>query len=48
MKHSIRTKFTLGMIFLFIIILVLSFSSGYFLNNFQIKQVQYLRKTIFR
>lgn len=33
MKHSIRTRFTLGMIFLFIIILVLSVFSGYYLNK---------------
>ena len=33
MKHSIRTRFTLGMIFIFIIILVLSVFSGYYLNK---------------
>jgi methyl-accepting chemotaxis protein len=33
MKLSIRTKFTLGMIFLFLIILVLSVFSGYYLNK---------------
>lgn len=33
MKHSIRTRFTLGMIFLFMIILVLSVFSGYYLNK---------------
>jgi two-component system, NtrC family, sensor histidine kinase KinB len=33
MKRSIRTKFTLGMIFLFLIILVLSVFSGYFMNK---------------
>jgi len=33
MKHSIRTRFTLGMIFLFLIILVLSVFSGYYLNK---------------
>jgi NtrC-family two-component system sensor histidine kinase KinB len=33
MKNSIRTRFTLGMIFLFLIILVLSVFSGYFLNK---------------
>jgi two-component system, NtrC family, sensor histidine kinase KinB len=32
MKMSIRTKFTLGMIFLFIIILVLSVFSGFYMN----------------
>jgi NtrC-family two-component system sensor histidine kinase KinB len=33
MKNSIRTRFTIGMIFLFIIILVLSVFSGYYLNK---------------
>ena len=33
MKNSIRTRFTLGMIFLFLIILILSVFSGYFLNK---------------
>ena len=33
MKQSIRIRFTLGMIFLFIIILVLSVFSGYFMNK---------------
>jgi NtrC-family two-component system sensor histidine kinase KinB len=33
MKHSIRTRFALGMIFLFLIILVLSVFSGYYLNR---------------
>lgn len=33
MKRSIRTRFTMGMIFLFIIILVLSIFSGYYLNR---------------
>ena len=33
MKQSIRTRFTLGMIFLFLIILVLSVFSGYYLNK---------------
>ena len=33
MKHSIRTRFTLGMIFLFLIILILSVFSGYYLNQ---------------
>jgi two-component system, NtrC family, sensor histidine kinase KinB len=33
MKNSIRTRFTLGMIFLFLIILVLSVFSGYYLNK---------------
>ena len=33
MKSSIRTRFTIGMIFLFIIILILSVFSGYYLNK---------------
>jgi two-component system, NtrC family, sensor histidine kinase KinB len=33
MKHSIRTRFTMGMIFLFVIIAVLSVFSGYYLNK---------------
>ncbi len=33
MKQSIRTRFTTGMIFLFMIILVLSVFSGYYLNK---------------
>jgi hypothetical protein len=33
MKHSIRTRFIAGMIFLFLIILVLSVFSGYLLNK---------------
>ena len=33
MRHSIRTRFTLGMIFLFIIISILSVFSGYYLNK---------------
>jgi two-component system, NtrC family, sensor histidine kinase KinB len=33
MKHSIRTRFTLGMIFLFLIILTLCVFSGYYLNK---------------
>jgi hypothetical protein len=33
MRRSIRTKFTLGMIFLFLIILILSVFSGYFMNK---------------
>jgi two-component system, NtrC family, sensor histidine kinase KinB len=33
MKHSLRTRFTLGMIFLFLIILTLSIFSGYYLNK---------------
>src|ERR1035437_927759 len=37
MKHSIRTRFTLGMIFLFLIISVLSVCSGYFINKLSTK-----------
>jgi NtrC-family two-component system sensor histidine kinase KinB len=33
MKHSLHTRFILGMIFLFLIILVLSVFSGYYLKN---------------
>jgi len=33
MKQSIRTRFTMGMIFLFLIILILSVFSGYYLNK---------------
>lgn len=33
MKKSIRTRFTMGLIFLFVIILVLSVFSGYYLNK---------------
>jgi hypothetical protein len=33
MRKSIRTRFTLGMIFLFVIILVLSVFSGYYMNK---------------
>lgn len=33
MKQSIRTRFTLGMIFIFLIILVLSVFSGFYLNK---------------
>ena len=44
MKTSIRTKFTLGMIFLFIIILVLSVFSGYFLNKLSTKTSAILKE----
>ncbi len=37
MKHSIRTRITWGMIFLFLIILVLSVFSGYYLNKLSSK-----------
>jgi len=44
MKHSIRTRFTLGMIFLFIIILVLSVFSGYFMNKLSNKTSAILKE----
>jgi len=44
MKHSIRTRFTLGMIFLFIIILVLSVFSGYFMNKLSTKTSAILKE----
>jgi methyl-accepting chemotaxis protein len=44
MKHSIRTRFTLGMIFLFIIILVLSVFSGYYLNRLSAKTSAILKE----
>src|SRR5665811_1782311 len=44
MKHSIRTRFTLGMIFLFIIILVLSVFSGYYLNKLSTKTSAILKE----
>lgn len=44
MKHSIRTRFTLGMIFLFIIILVLSVFSGYFMNKLSDKTSAILKE----
>jgi two-component system, NtrC family, sensor histidine kinase KinB len=44
MKHSIRTKFTLGMIFLFIIISVLSVFSGYYLNKLSTKTSAILKE----
>ena len=44
MKHSIRTRFTLGMIFLFIIILVLSVFSGYYLNKLSNKTSAILKE----
>jgi len=37
MKHSIRTRFTLGMIFLFVIISVLAVFSGFYLNKLSAK-----------
>jgi methyl-accepting chemotaxis protein len=44
MKQSIRTRFTLGMIFLFIIILVLSVFSGYYLNKLSNKTSAILKE----
>ena len=44
MKHSIRTRFTLGMIFIFIIILVLSVFSGYYLNKLSNKTSAILKE----
>jgi NtrC-family two-component system sensor histidine kinase KinB len=44
MKHSIRTRFTLGMIFLFLIISVLSVCSGYFINKLSTKTSAILKE----
>jgi methyl-accepting chemotaxis protein len=44
MKYSIRTRFTLGMIFLFIIILILSVFSGYYLNKLSNKTSAILKE----
>jgi two-component system, NtrC family, sensor histidine kinase KinB len=44
MKQSIRTKFNLGMIFLFLIILVLSVFSGYYLNKLSAKTSAILKE----
>jgi len=44
MKHSIRTRFTMGMIFLFIIISVLSVFSGYYLNKLSTKTSAILKE----
>jgi NtrC-family two-component system sensor histidine kinase KinB len=44
MKTSIRTRFTLGMIFLFIIILVLSVFSGYYMNKLSDKTSAILKE----
>ncbi len=44
MKFSIRTKFTLGMIFLFIIILVLSVFSGFYINKLSNKTSAILKE----
>jgi two-component system, NtrC family, sensor histidine kinase KinB len=44
MKSSIRTRFTLGMIFLFLIILVLSVYSGYLVNKLSTKTSAILKE----
>jgi two-component system, NtrC family, sensor histidine kinase KinB len=44
MKNSIRTRFTLGMIFLFLIILVLSVYSGYLVNKLSTKTSAILKE----
>jgi two-component system, NtrC family, sensor histidine kinase KinB len=44
MKHPIRTRFTLGMIFLFLIILILSVFSGYYLNKLSNKTSAILKE----
>jgi methyl-accepting chemotaxis protein len=44
MKRSIRTRFTMGMIFLFLIILLLSVFSGYYLNKLSDKTGAILRE----
>jgi len=44
MRHSIRTRFTLGMIFLFVIISILSIFSGYYLNKLSDKTSAILKE----
>jgi NtrC-family two-component system sensor histidine kinase KinB len=44
MKHSIRTRFASGMIFLFLIILVLAVFSGYYLNKLSDKTSAILKE----
>ena len=44
MRHSIRTRFTLGMIFLFLIILVLAVFSGYYINKLSDKTSAILKE----
>jgi two-component system, NtrC family, sensor histidine kinase KinB len=44
MKDSIRTRFTLGMIFLFLIILVLAVFSGYYMNKLSTKTSAILKE----
>ena len=47
MKHSIRTRFALGIVFLFVIILVLAVFSGYYLNKLSDKTSAILRENFF-
>lgn len=44
MRHSIRTRFTLGMVFIFLIILVLSVFSGFYLNKLSKKTSAILKE----
>jgi two-component system, NtrC family, sensor histidine kinase KinB len=44
MKHSIRSRFALGMTFLFLIILILSVFSGYYLNKLSSKNSAILKE----
>jgi two-component system, NtrC family, sensor histidine kinase KinB len=44
MKNSIRTRFTLGMLFLFLIILVLAVFSGYYINKLSSKTSAILKE----
>ena len=44
MKHSIRTRFTMGMIFLFLIILILAVFSGYYVNKLSEKTSAILKE----
>jgi two-component system, NtrC family, sensor histidine kinase KinB len=44
MKHSIRTRFTLGMIFIFVIISVLAVFSGFYLNKLSAKTSAILKE----
>lgn len=44
MKHSIRTRFSLGLIFIFLIILVLAVFSGYYMNKLSKKTSAILKE----
>jgi methyl-accepting chemotaxis protein len=44
MKQSIRTRFTMGMIFLFLIILILAVFSGYYVNKLSAKTSAILKE----